>query len=236
VLVSHPYRFIYTKTLKTAGTSVEIYFEDACTSPESAVVRGHHVEETETSAGVIGYRGPDPSGRRWYNHMPASAIRKLLGHETWTNYYKFCVVRNPFDKLVSLWWFNNAKQGLRYDGDPFSMIKADFSRWCVDHASYAIDRDKYMIDGAVAMDCFIRYESLLQGLEQVCRQVGYPFRPGALGWYKNEARVTRQPFVDYYDPSAIAAVEANFAWELDYFGYGRLSQATAKAGISASVS
>ena len=229
MLLSHTYRFIYTKTLKTAGTSVEIYFEDACIPPGSAIVRGHRIEQTVTPAGVIGYRGPDPSGRTWYNHMSAGEIRKLAGYETWNDYRKFCVVRNPFDKMVSLWWFNIAKQGLRYEGYPFSAIKSDFSRWCVGHAPDAIDRDKYMIDGAVAMDYFIQYEFLLQGLENVCRQVGYPFRPETLGQYKSAARMTRQPFADYYDEFAIAAVEANFSWELDYFGYRRLSQTTADA-------
>ena len=57
----------------------------------------------------------------------------------------------------------------------------------------------------------------------VCCQVGYPFRPERLGKYKNESRVMRQPFSDYYDGPAAAAVEAGFGWELDYFGYHRLS-------------
>jgi len=30
MLVSHRYRFIYTKTIKTGGTSVESYFEPYC--------------------------------------------------------------------------------------------------------------------------------------------------------------------------------------------------------------
>ena len=34
-----------------------------------------------------------------------------------------------------------------------------------------------------------------------------------------------EPFGDYYDRPAIAAVEAAFGWELEYFGYSRLSEA-----------
>jgi hypothetical protein len=225
VLLSHVHRFIYTKTVKTAGTSVEIYFEDACIPPESDIIRGHHIEETVTPAGVIGYRGGDPSGRTWYNHMPAKEIRELTGHAIWNDYYKFCVVRNPFDKVVSLWWFIvNSKHEYPYRQEGFSKIKSDFSRWCIDHASDAIDRDKYMIEDEVEVNFFIKYESLLDDLRSVCRHVRYPFRPERLGKYKSDRRAIRQPFSEYYDRQTIAAVEAVFGWELDYFGYRRPSE------------
>jgi hypothetical protein len=224
VLLSHSHHFIYTKTVKTAGTSVEIYFEDACIPPGNSIVRGHRIGETVTSAGVIGYRGADTSGCAWYNHMPAKEIRELTGQTIWNEYYKFCVVRNPFDKMVSLWWFINSKGDHRYEYEHFSKIKSDFSRWCVGHAPDAVDRDKYLIDGQISMDYFIRYESLLDGLDRVCRQVGYPFQPERLGKFKSDSRAIKQRFGDYYDRAAIAAVETAFGWELDYFGYPRLSE------------
>ena len=58
MLISHRHRFIYTKTIKTAGTSVEIYFEEACIPPGSDIERGHGIPETVTEAGVI------PTGER----------------------------------------------------------------------------------------------------------------------------------------------------------------------------
>jgi hypothetical protein len=70
----------------------------------------------------------------------------------------------------------------------------------------------------------LRYESLLDGLEQVCRHVGYGFRPQALGTFKSDSRRSTQPFAAYYERSAIAVVEEAFGWELDYFGYRRLSR------------
>jgi Sulfotransferase family len=223
VLLSHRHRFIYTKTLKTAGTSVEIYFEDACLSPETSVVRGHQTEETVTPAGIIGYRGAHHAGSTWYNHMPARTIRDLIGLDTWNSYYKFCVVRDPFDKLVSLWWFNNARQGRHYEQEEFAVVIDDFSAWCVSNLQHAVDRDKYLIDCVVSMNYFIRYECLLDGLEHVCSQIGYPFRPKALGRFKSESRLRPQLSSEYYNAAAITAVEAAFRWEFDYFGYRRLS-------------
>lgn len=220
MLVSHRHRFIYTKTVKTAGTSVEIYFEDACLPPASDAIRGHAIAETVTDAGIIGYRGVDPGGSRYYNHMPASDIRALVGAEVWDSYFKFCVIRNPFDKLVSLWW-------AIVSGDPrhpdivrdFSSIRTEFSNWCAESAARAVDRDKYLIDGKVSMDGFIRYESLPDDLRQVCDRVGLPFRPDKLGQYKSGLRASPRPSIEYYEPAAVRAVRDVFGWELDYFGY-----------------
>ncbi len=220
MLVSHRHRFIYTKTVKTAGTSVEIYFEEACLPPDSDVIRGHAIAETVTDAGIIGYRGVDPGESRYYNHMPASDVRALVGPEVWDSYFKFCVIRNPFDKLVSLWWVI-IRSDPRYPDIvcDASTIRSEFSNWCEQSAARAVDRDMYLIDGQVAMDGFIRYESLVADLKHVCDRVGFPFWPDNLGQYKSGLRASHLPFVDYYEPAAARAVRDVFGWELDYFGY-----------------
>jgi hypothetical protein len=89
VLISHRYRFIYTKTVKTAGTSVESYFERFC-MPEGEWAYSHAREEYESPSGIIGYRGPEePPKSKWYNHMPAELIRQQIGTEIWNSYFKF---------------------------------------------------------------------------------------------------------------------------------------------------
>ncbi len=42
MLVSHRHQFIYTKTHKTASTSVEAYFERFCFPPGDAFILQHH--------------------------------------------------------------------------------------------------------------------------------------------------------------------------------------------------
>ena len=219
MLISHPYRFIYTKTMKTAGTSVEIYFEDACVPRSNDIAREHTTDEIVTATGIVGRRGPR-RGVTWYNHMRAELIRAQIGETVWNDYFKFCVVRNPFDKLVSYWWFAIAP-GERefYRQQDFSAVRARFCAWATYGAAAAVDRQVYQINGVVCADFFIRYETLLDGIESVCRRVGYPFQPERLGRYKSGARSCIQPFQEYFDKPAIAAVQALFGWELDYFGY-----------------
>ena len=121
MLVSHQYKFIYTKTMKTAGTSVEVYFEKYCCNPAKYKMC-HSRPEEETNFGIIGARGKTISAEsKWWNHMPAQQIKNQLGNDVWNNYFKFCVIRNPFDRLVSEFYFrifqyqNNEKFKLYHD-------------------------------------------------------------------------------------------------------------------------
>ena len=73
MLVSHRKKFIYTKTVKTAGTSVESYFEKYCML-EGAWEFAHGREEFVSAEGIIGYRGNNAREKKLYNHMPKQSV------------------------------------------------------------------------------------------------------------------------------------------------------------------
>ena len=104
MLISHINQFIYTKTAKTAGTSVESYFEKFC-MPEDEWEFSHARDEYVSKEGIIGYRGNDARGKKWVNHMSALEIRNNIGNSIWNSYFKFCVIRKyPLDFFV--FWLN----------------------------------------------------------------------------------------------------------------------------------
>jgi hypothetical protein len=239
MLVSHRCRFIYTKTIKTAGTSVEGYFEPYCMAEGSW--RASHMRPQHVSPeGIVGFRGhvpPWPFRPRWYNHMPARRIRALLGPRVWSDYFKFTVVRNPFDKLVSGYHFLSSAVGrptwmarLRsrvgrggvgvqpipgYDDET---TIANFRSW-VQAGGSMLDRDKYMIGGVVCVDDFIRFESLADDIARVCYRLEVPFEPDRIPRYKMGIRHCHIPLREYYDESTLAIVRRLYAWEIDRFGY-----------------
>ena len=59
MLISHRKRFIYTKTVKTAGTSVESYFEPYCMR-EGEWSFSHSRAEYVSEAGIVGIRTGEP--------------------------------------------------------------------------------------------------------------------------------------------------------------------------------
>ncbi len=218
MLISHLCRFIYLKTRKTAGTSVEIYFEPYCVDLKSYFGEAEGRPAAISAQGVAGSRlgSADP---RWYNHMPAEEVRELAGRETWEAYYKFCVIRNPFDKVVSFFWHEASEQArVQLGSADFSDVRRTFAAW-TELERFPVDRGIYTIGGMPAVDRFLRYEQLSEDLREICGRLSLPWQPARLGRYKGEFRKRAEPFEEYYTVEAAARVAKAFAWELEYFGY-----------------
>ena len=217
MLISHVCRFIYLKTRKTAGTSVELYFEPFCVEPKLYTGERHNRPSSVSEWGVVGSRGFVAD--TWYNHMPAARVLALTGEDIWNSYLKFCVVRNPFDKVVSWFWHvvtdRIREELVRAD---FSVVRNIFEDW-VGSGNFPEDRFIYTIGGAPAMDEFIRYEHLKSDLQGLCQRLDIPWQPERLGRYKSEYRRRPERFEEYFTNEAARRVGEAFAWELEYFHY-----------------
>jgi hypothetical protein len=219
MLISHSRRFIYLKTKKTGGTSVEIYFERECVPPQTYKGPAHLSDEQVSEYGIVGYRGNNPKGLAWYNHMPARRVRDQIGKDIWENYFKFCVIRNPFDKVVSWWWFWLGLHSQAMALLPFAQIREAFVTTIRNGAPFPVDRDIYEIDGQFCVDRFVRYEHLNEELADVSRHLGISFNPADVGRYKSEFRKRPERFSEYYDQATAQIVAAAFDKELKYFSY-----------------
>ena len=211
MLVSHRYAFIYTKTAKTASTSVESYFEQFC-MPPGAWQFEHARDETVSAAGIIGYRGADAAHKRWFNHMSCEDIRRQLGETQWQQYFKFAVIRDPFDKMLSGFFFQQRPKGSKTE-----LINA-FRGW-VKAGGAVIDRHTYTLDNTVCLDYFIRFEQLTEGVKEVCRRLDLPFDARRIPRLKTQFRQQGLALQDFYDRATCARVAQLYAFELEYFGY-----------------
>ncbi|MEO8342994.1 MAG: sulfotransferase family 2 domain-containing protein [Gallionella sp.] len=212
MLVSHRKKFIYTKTIKTAGTSVESYFEPYCMK-EGEWSFTHARLEYISDSGIIGCRTGQLlviQASTWWNHMPAVTIKALVGESIWDSYFKFCVIRNPFDKVVSAYHFFSPKASA-------PTLKQDFEAWLMSNP-LPIDRSKYMIDGEFCMDGVIRYETLLQDIERICERLDIPYQPQNLKNLKVGHRPSKS-LEEYYSAKSTEIVTNAYRYELDKFGY-----------------
>lgn len=216
MLISHRKKFIYTKTVKTAGTSVESYFEKYC-MPEGEWKFSHAREMHVSSAGVVGYRGATHEGNEWFNHMSAHSIRSRAGSDVWDQYFKFCIVRNPYDKVISAFYYFSLPTLLNVtDSDVVEYFRSWISSG---NAETVVDRDKYLIDGDVCVDYFIRYECIASGVKHVCNCLNIPYSSIDLPRLKVSDRHRDLKISDYYDRATSEIVEKIFEFELKYFDY-----------------
>jgi len=226
MIVSHAHRFIFIKSRKVAGTSVEVFLSQFCGDDDIITPLGAD-EALRQSGGrnfwfstpgrgnrllrlwgkvlgrpSIGYRG-------YYPHIPAKEIRRLLGDETWNNYFKFTIERNPWDRQVSLYHWHYRDREHKPSFDLF--IRSPF------HRKISSNFDTYAINGAVAADYVCRYESLEQDLQDVLREIGIDAKvdlPRAKGSHRNG-----RPWRDYYTPRTRDIVGRWYAREIEAFGY-----------------
>jgi hypothetical protein len=217
MLCSHRFRFIYTKTMKTGGTSVESYFEPCC-MPEGTWQLSHERDEYVSDSGIIGYRGADPRPAicKWYNHLPASTIREQLGPDIWDDYFKFCVIRNPFEKAVSAFYFFRSNGS--FQADPADSERTQFERWLEMHG-VPDDRNVFMIDGAFCLDDVVRHESLESDMARICSRLGIPWNPEAVPRFKAEIRPAHAKVDSLYTPKTREIVAAAYSLELKLFEY-----------------
>jgi len=176
VLVSHRYKFIYIKNKKVAGTSVEAFFEKYCVGEkkEKSYVIQHSSKPKCTMSGIIGNREFTPNKSLiYYNHMTAVELKRALGETIFGDYYKFCVVRNPYDVLVSGYYYSKTT-------DSF----AEFIEKRVERSNY----ERYSIDDAPICDFYIRYENLLEDVEAVCKKLGVEFDLSQMPNFKGDYR------------------------------------------------
>ena len=208
MLISTQKNFVYTKTFKTASTSVEMYFEPYCTPPNTPLIQGSKARVS--TYGVVGNRTGDDNHKYW-DHLPAHRIRELFPTE-WEEYFKFCTMRDPFDKVASGFFFFNPS----YDRNN---TVQEFRTWLMTKQDTMVDRDRYMIEDEICMDYFIRYETLYDDIEMVCNHLGLDFEPENVPELKRDYRDRSLSLSELYDRDTIDLVTSHYEFELDYFNY-----------------
>ncbi len=226
MIISHRYKFIFIKTAKTAGTSIEVFLSNCCGENDVVTPIWPHVEPhrarnykglwnplpeiiNNKGHGIIRTTRDLLKRNRFYNHIPALLARERMPTNIWTSYFKFCVERNPWDKTLSHYHMVNHRAGGRISFDDY-IAKGNF---CFNFPLYT---DSY---GNVLVDKVIKYESLMDELGVVFQELGIPFE-GSLGVRaKSEYRKDRRPYQDIFSDKQRQIIEKAFAKEIEMHGY-----------------
>ena len=226
MIVSYARRFIFIKTRKVGGTSVELFLSRFCGDDDIVTPVSSEDERFRQDAGprnfrIAGYgRGRflrmvgRLSGRPafghggFYNHMPAREIRRLIGEKAWSEYFKFTIERNPWDRQVSLYHWHYRDREPKPSFDTF--IRSPFQR------KISRNFELYAIGGAIAVDRVCRYESLGEDLAHVLEQVGID---AEIDLPRVKMSNGRSHWRDYYTPETRDIVAGWYAREISAFGY-----------------
>ena len=200
MIISHKHRFIFIKTGKTAGTSIETYLSPFC--GEEDILTPFGIEEE-------GHLARNYSGFR--NHLSGAKIREMIDGDVWKNYYKFCVERNPWDKAISHYYFVTKRHGLSLSFDEY--LAEEYK---------SINYPKYTEPSnpdSIIVDRIIRYENMSEELGEVFKMLGIPFDGGLGIRAKGNYRTDRRPYKEVLTQSQREIITEFYAQEIKLFQY-----------------
>lgn len=226
MIINHKYKFIFLKTLKTAGTSIEIALSQFCDGND---IITPIVKEDELKRQELGFRGPQNynvplhyystldwlrwlgkrNRKQFFNHAKAQFIRDNISEEIWNSYFKFCFERNPFDKAISLYYyFTDTCEPRPAISEYRNSAPVEFlSNWNI-----------YTINDHIAVDFVGRYEKLDEHLAILKDKLGLPGEI-TLPRAKGEFRKNREHYSCILDSEDRARIEIVCAKEIAAFGY-----------------
>jgi hypothetical protein len=225
MLVSHTAQFIFFKTVKTGGTSVELALQKLFL-PRSVAKKQPFYEDGN---GIVGARGASPAKENYWSHMTALEVYRKLGYSTFNRYRRISIVRNPFDKVVSQFFFREHR------GENFAVDKTKFNAYVRAAQRLPVDRNIYSIKKIICCTHLMFYERLQEDFNAVLRELsGGEHREAELGRHKAGFRDKSIPYQDYYDPDSRDLVAKAFDFELENFGYSFAGKGLPAAAPTAS--
>jgi hypothetical protein len=226
MIISHKHRFIFIKTTKTAGTSIEIALSAIC-GPGDVITPLD--PEDQAIRATLGIRGPQnleipwsaytlgdvaallrtKQRPRFHGHVSAAFIRKRVPAVVWRTYFKFCFERNPFDKAISRYFWGTKHLANRPDIPEYleTERRERLSNWSL-----------YTIDDQVAVDFVGRFEHLDQDFALVLEKLGISDGLG-LPWRKGNYRTDKRHYREILDERSRMLIEHICNKELSHFGY-----------------
>lgn len=231
-IVSHKYKFIFIKTFKTASSTLEACLSRFCGKDD--VVTSLGTEEDGIRRQMYGVKPQNyfrtvPLSKYhkddwaklifkrcrltesiFTRHMPAWQIKAKLGEDIWNEYFKFCFVRNPWDRALSNYYFCKGNGSVSNLDEYFK-------------GNYGINNNYHMytINDELAVDFLGRYETLNEDFDVVCKKLNIPFDGQLLnlkGNYKSPD-VRKKHYSEVWTPEQSQIIAHKCSKEIALLGY-----------------
>ena len=221
-MISHNHKFIFIHIPKCGGSSV-IQNEYRWHRPISKY-RGNHDRP----------------------HEPLEFYKKTFPKE-FKEYFKFSIVRNPWAKDVSLFFFRKMRSSFRLDGQPTAsphwpsaelIAKTSFRDTVLnslnqnpEFSEIVPPRDSnetawlepacfpwITLDGKIGLDFICKLETIQQDYSKACDKIGIPRQKFPHTNRTNHKHYTKH-YTEYYDDETREIIGEKYAKDIEHFGY-----------------
>ena len=208
-MIFHPERMIFFHPGKTAGTAIEYCFGYT------------HEAYPPGKANFRLFKGWDPVNCLYLAHATPRFMKARLPAALWNTYLKFTVVRNPYERLVPVYYYQH-KQHLRQFGS-FQNFVAKLPEVLQDkrlyNGSHYIPQYHYAyIDDNKVVDIVLQFESLDTDFKKICRLLGKPLTLAKVNSATSRQR-PKGPIASLYSPDTVRIVQEIYRKDFECFGY-----------------
>lgn len=200
-VISYEHRYIFVHIPRTAGSSVEDYLQGVESGP------------------IDRFRQflPGCGDGRQHLYLNELLVHRDFGDSSREDFFRFCVVRNPWDWFLSevFYWIGRGQlrgNASDYKHAFFSLLESKE----IDNHRIESQLDYVSIDGEIAVDFIGKYETIDQDFLAIRLQIG--IQDGAPLPRVNASPKTC-PFWEYYDDEMKEAVGERYARDIAAFSY-----------------
>ncbi len=171
-------------------------------------------------------------------HLDAETYRFVLGEQRFESYFKFCFVRNPWDRLVSSYhylphsrWPDDrtwAEEHLSRYTSFGDFVRDGVATADLSQKPHFRPQSEFVClrDGSLAVDKVFHFESLDAGFTEIAKRLGVP------SVLEKKNRSERDDYRSYYEDETRDIVAEVYSQDVKLFGYSFEHSESSHAGLS----
>jgi len=151
---------------------------------------------------------------KWRNefqkHLSAKTVRRLFGEDRWLQSFKFSIVRNPFDRVISMYhagYYKSIKRGVKFES-----LESFLTSIPKVHSEEGIQCSDFINE---EVDYIIRFEDRDRGLDELYEK--YNIKIDKTIHIRQTGR--QKDYTTYHTPSTIELVKLHFKDDINNFNY-----------------
>jgi Sulfotransferase family len=225
--INHNKKAIFIHIPKTAGIYVRSLLRENYDFDLYLCQRPDHFEYCETNLNLEDLNRPPYFGNKLKGiieyYKTSEYLNELMemDEEKWNTYYKFCFVRNPYDRFVSGWNYIQETHKLNIDFDKYFEYENVLSEDEYFHTF--LPQYKHTIDenGKMFIDKICKFENLENDLKEVLLKIGFTENEITHTNTKINDRAHKN-YTEYYNNDLINIINEKFLKDFELFGYDKL--------------